>query len=74
MHARSSRRSTPVIVAMTVIAAIVLAFCLPVTVAQIWRHRTPKALRGDWWADFERQFRAHAAEAARRRLAQQVEE
>lgn len=29
------------------------------------RLRTPPELRGDWWSDFEREFRAYAARTAR---------
>jgi hypothetical protein len=29
------------------------------------RRRTPPELRGDWWGQFERDFRAYAAGAAR---------
>jgi hypothetical protein len=28
------------------------------------RQRTPRELRGDWWPEFEREFRAYAARAA----------
>lgn len=33
------------------------------------RHRTPPELRGDWWTPFEREFRAYAKQAARRKRA-----
>jgi hypothetical protein len=29
-----------------------------------WCHRTPPALRGDWWPTFERDFRRWAASTA----------
>jgi hypothetical protein len=28
------------------------------------RRRTPRELRGHWWAEFKREFRAYAARAA----------
>ena len=32
--------------------------------AAVRRLRTPAELRGDWWAEFERKFRAYARRAA----------
>lgn len=37
-----------------------------VTLADRCRRRTPPELRGDWWAQFEREFRAYAERAANR--------
>lgn len=34
-----------------------------VTLADRCRRRTPPELRGDWWAQFEREFRAYAERA-----------
>ena len=51
------------IIGMIVISVVVLAFCGWVASARLRRQRTPPDLRGNWWADFERQFRAYAAEA-----------
>lgn len=61
------------IIAMIAIGAIVLALCIYVGIAQLIRRRTPPELRGDWWGDFERQFRAHAAEVSRTRGAGRAE-
>ena len=55
------------IIAMIAISALVLAACISVAVIRLRRIRTPAELRGNWWADFERQFRDHAAEVARQR-------
>jgi hypothetical protein len=55
------------IIAMVVISAIVLACCLYLAVVRLRQQRTPSDLRGNWWADFERQFRAYDAERRRRR-------
>lgn len=55
------------IIAMIVIGAAVLMLCVYVGAVQLRRQRTPPELRGRWWADFERQFRAYAEQAARQR-------
>lgn len=55
------------IIAMIAIGAVVLALCMYMGATQLMRRATPPELRGDWWEDFERQFRAHAAEVARTR-------
>ena len=52
------------IIAMAVIAAVVLAGCVYLAIVRLRRQRTPSELRGNWWADFERQFRAY--DSARR--------
>lgn len=51
--------------ALMLVALIVLAGACATCVAA--RHRrTPRELRGDWWSDFEREFRAYARAAAKR--------
>lgn len=55
------------IIAMIAIAAVVLTFCVSLAIVRLRRQRTPSELRGNWWADFERQFRAYDAEGRRRR-------
>ena len=57
------------IIVMIAISAVVLTLCVYVAFRRIRRQRTPSALRGDWWADFERQFRAYAADGGRQRRA-----
>jgi hypothetical protein len=57
------------IIAMIAISAVVLAVCISVAFVRLRRQRTPSALRGNWWADFERQFRAYDREARRHRRA-----
>ena len=47
------------IIAMIAISAVVLALCISVATVRLRRQRTPPDLRGNWWADFERQFRAY---------------
>jgi hypothetical protein len=44
--------------------AIVAAGTVAILVA-VRRFRTPPQLRGDWWTEFERDFRAYASLAAR---------
>ncbi|MBV9336152.1 MAG: hypothetical protein JO243_09685 [Solirubrobacterales bacterium] len=46
---------TLILVALTVVLAT-CAICLAVR-----RWRTPPDLRGDWWPEFEREFRAYAS-------------
>jgi hypothetical protein len=57
------------IIAMIVISAVVLAVCVSVAFVRLRRQRTPSELHGNWWADFERQFRAYDREARRHRRA-----
>jgi hypothetical protein len=57
------------IIVMIAISTVVLALCVYVALSRLRRQRTPSALRGDWWADFEGQFRAYAADGARQRRA-----
>lgn len=58
------------IIAMIAISALVLACCVYLAIVRLRRQRTPSALRGNWWADFERQFRAYDAEGRRTRRAE----
>lgn len=55
------------IIGMIAIGVAVLALCAYVGAVQLRRQRTPPELRGRWWPEFERQFRAYAEEAARQR-------
>jgi hypothetical protein len=55
------------IIAVIAVSAVVLASCVYLAIARIRRQRTPSDLRGNWWADFERQFRSYAAEVGRHR-------
>jgi hypothetical protein len=43
---------------VAILIAVVLAACVVVRVER-WR-RTPAELRGNWWAEFEAEFRAYA--------------
>jgi hypothetical protein len=52
------------IIAMVAVSVVVIASCVVIAIVRIRRQRTPSDLRGNWWADFERQFRDY--EAARR--------
>ena len=51
---------TLILVALTVVLGT-CAICLAVR-----RLRTPPELRGDWWPQFEREFRAYASRSAKR--------
>lgn len=53
------------IIAMILIGVAVVAFCAWVGLTQVRRRGTPEALQGDWWAEFERDFRAHVARVER---------
>jgi hypothetical protein len=57
------------IIAMIAISVAVLACCIYLAIRRLRDQRTPSALRGNWWADFERQFRAYDAEGRRQRRA-----
>jgi hypothetical protein len=48
-----------------VVAVLALA-ALPVH-ARLRRVRKPQELRGDWWPEFEREFRQYAVSQSRRR-------
>jgi hypothetical protein len=48
-----------------VLVAVTLGFGAYGIVQAIREHRTPPELRGDWWARFEREFRAYAARPSR---------
>ena len=54
------------IIAMIAVAAVVLACCVYLAIVRLRRQRTPSDLRGNWWADFERQFRAYDSEGRRK--------
>ncbi len=55
------------IIAMVVVSAVVLACCAYFAIVRIRHQRTPTDLRDNWWADFERQFRAYDAARRQRR-------
>lgn len=61
------------IIGMIVVSAIVLALCVGIAIVRLRRQRTPSELHGNWWADFEHQFRAYAAEAAHQRRARRTD-
>lgn len=48
-----------------VLAILIAAVIVTLGVGASWaawrRNQKPAELRGDWWAEFERQFRAYAA-------------
>ena len=47
--------------------AVVLTSLVGYLAWSTWRlHGTPSDLRGDWWPQFEREFRAYADRAGRR--------
>jgi hypothetical protein len=53
-------------------AVVALVLVLLASVAGLYgifrairEHRTPRELRGDWWSEFERDFRAYASRAPR---------
>lgn len=49
-----------------ILAILIAAVIVALGVGAIWRARrraqTPTELRGDWWPQFERQFRSYAAQ------------
>ncbi len=52
------------------IAVVILAFALPGPISELRRRRQADAVRppdgsGDWWPEFERQFRAYVREHQR---------
>jgi hypothetical protein len=47
---------------VVIIAVIPALICGVVLVAREVRARRPEELRGDWWPEFERQFRAYAGQ------------
>lgn len=51
---------TPILV---VLAVALAAWAVRAAVRRV---RTPPELRGDWWPEFERQFRAYASRSANR--------
>ena len=55
------------IIAMVAISVVVVVSCVCIAVVRVRRQRTPSDLRGNWWADFERQFRAYDATRRHRR-------
>lgn len=57
------------IIAMVAISVLVLGLCVYIGIRQIAEQRTPSELRGDWWAGFERDFRAYARQASHQQRA-----
>ncbi len=54
---------------MAALALITIGLAVALTAfAMITAHRreSPKQLRGDWWSEFEREFRAYAERTTRR--------
>jgi hypothetical protein len=41
--------------------ALIGALAAGVLLTLVFKHRTPRELRGDWWARFERDFGAYVA-------------
>jgi hypothetical protein len=51
---------------LAVVAAVLSVACGTLAILAAVRHlRTPPELRGDWWTEFEREFRAYASRANR---------
>lgn len=52
--------------AVVIVLAVVLGVAVSgyVGVRLVDRRRTPRELRGDWWPEFEREFRAHSSKVA----------
>ncbi len=55
------------IIAMVAISVVVLAACIYFAIVRLRHQRRPSDLRGNWWADFERQFRDYDAARRQRR-------
>jgi hypothetical protein len=55
----------PVLTLVLVVLSVAFGTCT--IIAAVRRVRTPPELRGDWWTEFERDFRAYARSAAGRR-------
>ena len=51
---------TLILAVLTVVLGACVIYCA------VRRMRTPPELRGDWWPEFEREFRAYASRAAER--------
>jgi hypothetical protein len=45
------------------LAVILIALALRLAVPALRRHRMAAELRGDWWPQFEREFRSYASRA-----------
>lgn len=57
---------TTLITTLAAIEIFVIAAVIRVSYVNMRNRRTPAPLRGDWWGQFERQFRAHALRVADR--------
>jgi hypothetical protein len=51
----------PVLALLVVLATVAAGACAILILVR--RLRTPRELRGDWWSEFEREFRAYASQA-----------
>jgi hypothetical protein len=49
-----------VLLLVVIIAMAPALICAMVLASAAVRLRTPSELRGEWWPEFEREFRAHA--------------
>jgi hypothetical protein len=56
---------------VVIIALTPVMICAMVLASKAWRARRPRELRGDWWPEFEREFRVYARRAASRHRPQQ---
>jgi hypothetical protein len=46
---------------LIVVAVVLVALLVPLSVRRLRRRRMASELRGDWWPRFEREFRAYAS-------------
>jgi hypothetical protein len=51
------------------LVSLLLGLLVYLVLSEWHRRRTPPGLRGDWWQQFEREFRAYAANAEANRSA-----
>jgi hypothetical protein len=49
-----------VLLLVVIVAIAPVLLCAMVLTSKALRARTPGELRGDWWPEFEREFRAYA--------------
>jgi hypothetical protein len=60
-----------VLLLVVIIAIAPALICALVLASKAVRLRTPSELRGEWWPEFEREFRAYARHAAPRHRGQE---
>jgi hypothetical protein len=58
--ARAPGKFSHVLLLVVIIAIAPAVICALVLASKAARLRTPSELRGDWWPEFEREFRAYA--------------